>query len=58
VPVRSAVYKPVEDLKSVIMRFLTTGRLTLPVAEPDREYLRSVRRGDVSKEDVISAIES
>jgi hypothetical protein len=25
---------------------LTTGRITLPVPEPHREYLRSIRRGE------------
>jgi hypothetical protein len=37
---------------------LTTGRMSLPVPEPDREYLRSVRRGEVSLEEVTAAIEA
>ena len=38
------------------VELLTTGRLTLPVPEPDRGYLRSVRRGEVPKEEVIAAV--
>lgn len=39
------------------IELLTTGRLTLPVPQPAREYLRSVRRGEVSKAEVIDTIE-
>jgi hypothetical protein len=28
------------------IELLTTGRITLPVPEPDRAYLRSIRRGE------------
>lgn len=35
---------------------LTTGHITLPVPEPDREYLRSIRRGEVPLAEVIGAI--
>ena len=36
---------------------LTTGRITLPVREPDRTYLRAVRHGDVALDKVIAAID-
>jgi hypothetical protein len=35
---------------------LTTGRITLPIPEPDLAYLRSVRRGAVGLGEVISAV--
>jgi uncharacterized protein len=35
---------------------LTTGRITLPVPEPDRAYLRAVRRGEVPLAEVLDAI--
>jgi hypothetical protein len=35
---------------------LTTGRITLPVPEPDRAFLRSVRCGDVPLETVLAAV--
>ena len=35
---------------------LTTGRITLPVPEPDRAYLRAVRRGEVPLAEVRDAI--
>lgn len=35
---------------------LTTGRITLPVPEPHRSYLRSVRRGEVPLDEVLAAI--
>jgi uncharacterized protein len=38
------------------VELLTTGRITLPVPEPDREYLRSVRRGERSLAEVLEAI--
>lgn len=40
------------------IEFLTTGRITLPVPEPHRAYLRSVRRGDVPLAEVLDAITS
>ncbi|GAA4668624.1 hypothetical protein GCM10023226_00770 [Nocardioides nanhaiensis] len=39
------------------VELLTTGRITLPVPEPDRGYLRSVRRGEVPLADVIMAVD-
>jgi uncharacterized protein len=36
---------------------LTTGRITLPVPEPHREYLRAIRRGEVPLADVLAAID-
>jgi hypothetical protein len=36
---------------------LTTGRITLPVPEPERSHLRAVRRGEIAKEDVIAAVD-
>jgi hypothetical protein len=38
------------------VELLTTGRVTLPVPEPDRTYLRSVRRGEVPLAEVLAAI--
>ena len=38
------------------IELLTTGRITLPVPGPHREYLRSIRRGDVQLTEVIDAI--
>jgi hypothetical protein len=35
---------------------LTTGRITLPVPEPDRGYLRSIRRGERPLAEVLDAI--
>src|SRR5215831_5109187 len=35
---------------------LTTGRITLPVPEPDRGYLRSIRRGQRPLAEVLDAI--
>lgn len=35
---------------------LTTGRITLPVPEPDGDYLRAVRRGEVELDEVIAKI--
>jgi hypothetical protein len=40
------------------IEFLTTGRITLPVPEPHRGYLRAVRRGDVPLVEVVEAITS
>ncbi|HKE63385.1 MAG TPA: nucleotidyltransferase domain-containing protein [Micromonosporaceae bacterium] len=39
------------------IEFLTTGRITLPVPEPDRSYLLSIRRGEVALDEVIAAAE-
>jgi hypothetical protein len=38
------------------IEFLTTGRITLPVREPHRGYLRSIRRGNVPLAEVLDAI--
>lgn len=38
------------------VELLTTGRITLPVPEPHREYLLRVRRGEVPLQDVIGAV--
>jgi hypothetical protein len=38
------------------VELLTTGRITLPVPEPHRAYLRSVRRGERSLAEVLDAI--
>jgi uncharacterized protein len=40
------------------IEFLTTGRITLPVPEPHRAYLRCIRRGDVPLAEVLDAITS
>lgn len=39
------------------VELLTTGRITLPVPESDRAYLRSIRRGEVPLPEVIAAID-
>jgi len=38
------------------VELLTTGRITLPIPEPDRAYLRSVRRGEVKLDEVLARI--
>jgi uncharacterized protein len=38
------------------VELLTTGRISLPVPENDRAYLRSVRRGEVPMPEVLEAI--
>jgi uncharacterized protein len=38
------------------IELLSTGRITLPVPEPHRGYLRSIRRGEVARAEVIDAI--
>ncbi len=38
------------------VELLTTGRITLPVPEPDREYLRAIRRGEVGLHEVVAAV--
>ena len=39
------------------VELLTTGRITLPVPEPHREYLRAIRRGEVPLHDVVAAVD-
>lgn len=36
------------------IEFLKTGRMTLPMAEPERSWIRSIRVGGVSQQDVMS----
>ena len=38
------------------VELLTTGRITLPVPEPQRSHLRAIRRGEVERDGVIAAI--
>jgi hypothetical protein len=38
------------------VELLTTGRITLPVPEPDRARLRSIRRGEVGLDEVVEAV--
>jgi hypothetical protein len=38
------------------IELLSTGRITLPVPEPDRAYLRSIRRGERPLSEVLEAI--
>jgi hypothetical protein len=38
------------------VELLTTGRIALPIPEPDRGYLRSMRRGERSLSEVLEAI--
>jgi uncharacterized protein len=38
------------------VELLTTGRITLPVPEPDRAYLRSIRRGERKLAEVLDLI--
>ena len=38
------------------IELLTTGRISLPVPEPDRAFLRSVRRGEVPLAEVVAAV--
>ena len=38
------------------IELLTTGRITLPVPEPDRSYLRAIRRGEVPLAEVVVAV--
>lgn len=38
------------------VELLSTGRITLPVPEPDRGFLVSVRRGEVPRDDVVEAV--
>jgi uncharacterized protein len=39
------------------VELLSTGRITLPIPRPDRDYLRSIRRGEVPLADVLAAID-
>jgi uncharacterized protein len=38
------------------IELLTTGRITLPVPEPHRSYLRAIRRGEVPLAEVVDAV--
>ena len=38
------------------VELLTTGRITLPMPEPDLSYLRSIRRGEVGLNEVVEAV--
>src|SRR5580698_174297 len=38
------------------VELLTTGRITLPVPEPDRGYLRAIRRGEIELNEVVAAV--
>jgi uncharacterized protein len=40
------------------IEFLTTGRIALPVAEPERGALREVRAGVVPRDDVLARIDA
>ncbi|WP_207798237.1 nucleotidyltransferase domain-containing protein [Klenkia marina] len=40
------------------VELLSTGRITLPVPEPDRSYLRAVRRGEVPLAEVVAAVDA
>lgn len=40
------------------VELLTTGRITLPVPEPDRNYLRQIRRGEAPHDEVVAAIQA
>lgn len=40
------------------VELLTTGRITLPVPEPRRTYLRRVRRGEVTLNEVLSEVDA
>ncbi|GAA3155701.1 hypothetical protein GCM10010531_03740 [Blastococcus jejuensis] len=39
------------------IELLSTGRISLPVPEPERAYLRSVRRGDLPLAEVLAAVD-
>ncbi|MGB9378790.1 MAG: nucleotidyltransferase domain-containing protein [Mycobacteriales bacterium] len=38
------------------VEFLTSGRITLPIAEPGLSYLRAVRRGEVALDEVLDTV--
>jgi uncharacterized protein len=40
------------------VEFLNTGRITLPVPEPDLSLLRAVRRGEVPLPEAVAAVEA
>jgi hypothetical protein len=40
------------------VELLTSGRITLPVPEPHRQYLRAIRRGEVALPEVIAAVDA
>jgi uncharacterized protein len=40
------------------IELLTSGRITLPVPEPERTYLRSVRAGELPLEDVLARLDA
>jgi hypothetical protein len=40
------------------VELLTTGRITLPVPEPQRSYLRQVRRGEVELDEVVAGVDA
>lgn len=40
------------------VELLSTGRITLPVPEPDRSYLRAVRAGEVELAEVVAAVDA
>jgi hypothetical protein len=40
------------------IELLSTGRITLPIPEPERAYLRSVRRGEVPLAEVVAAVDA
>jgi uncharacterized protein len=40
------------------VEFLSTGRISLPVPEPDRSFLRAVRRGEVPLADAVAAVQA
>ncbi|MGW5240042.1 DNA polymerase beta superfamily protein [Monashia sp. NPDC004114] len=40
------------------VELLTTGRITLPVPEPERSYLRRVRRGEVGLAEVVAKVDA
>ncbi len=40
------------------VELLSTGRITLPVPEPDLSYLRQVRRGEIRLDEVVAAVDA
>jgi uncharacterized protein len=40
------------------VELLTSGRITLPVPEPHRSYLRSVRRGEVTLDELVREVDA
>jgi hypothetical protein len=39
------------------IELLTTGRLTLPMAEPERSRIMAIRRGEVPESEVVEEVE-